>query len=118
MKEPIIKVFQKVFLNGVIDKIMNSTFITLVPSKVRFVKVKEFWPISQVMSVYNTITKVLSSKPSEILGDTISQNQCAFVPGRQIVDALLVETRWLKILVIVKVKVKFSNWIMRKLMIG
>ena len=41
-------------------------------------------------SVYKIITKVLATRLNELLSDTISENQSAFIPGRQILDAALI----------------------------
>ena len=69
---------------------MNSTFISLIPKKDRSIKVKDFRPISLVSSVYKIITKVLATRLSEVLSDTISENQSAFILGRQISYATLI----------------------------
>ena len=90
LKEDLLKVFNEFYYNGKINTSMNSTFITLVPKKNRSIKVRDFRPISLVSSVYKVISKVLSLRLGEILGDTISENQNAFVGGRQILDAALV----------------------------
>lgn len=42
--------------------------------------------INLVSSVYKIITKVLSLRLGEVLGETISKNQSAFMGGRQILD--------------------------------
>lgn len=57
------------------------------PKKDRSIKVQDFGPISLETSVYKIITKVLSVRLGEVLGDMISINQSAFVKGRQILDA-------------------------------
>lgn len=90
VKPDLLKVFAEFFVNGKVGTSMNSTFISLVPKKDRSVKVKDFRPISLVSSVYKIITKVLASRLSEVISDTISENQSAFIPGRQILDAALI----------------------------
>ena len=90
VKKDLLKVFAEFFLNGKIGICMNSTFISLIPKKDRSIKVKDFRPISLVSSVYKIITKVLATRLSEVLSNTISENQSAFIPGRQILDAALI----------------------------
>ena len=41
-------------------------------------------------SVYKIITKVLATRLNEVLSDTISENQSAFILGRQILDVALI----------------------------
>lgn len=74
--------FAEFYLDGKIGVNMKSTFISLVPKKDRSVKVKDYCPISLVSSVYKIISKALSSRLSEFLSDTITENQSVFVPGR------------------------------------
>ena len=59
---------------------MNSTFITLVPKKHYFVKVKDSRPINLISGVLKIITS-LSLGLCDVLGNTISPSECAFVPG-------------------------------------
>lgn len=68
----------------------NSTFFSLIPKKDRSLKIKDFRLISFVTSIYKIMTKLLSRRLGEILGDTISEAHCAFVGGRQLIDAALV----------------------------
>ena len=82
--------FVEFFLNGKIGICMNSTFISPILEKERSIKVKDFRPISLVTSIYKIITKVLATRLSEVLFNTISKNQCVFVLGRQILDAALI----------------------------
>lgn len=69
---------------------LNSTFIVLVPKKDRSFKLKDFRPISLLTSIYKIVAKVLSVSLGEVLGDTIFENQSAFIAERQILYASLI----------------------------
>ena len=97
---------------------MNSTFITPVPPTDWSVKVRDHHSINLVTSIYKIIAKVLTLRLCEVLANTISHNQCAFVPGRQIINAAHIANDIVEDIRHWKGKVCFLNWIMRKLMIG
>ncbi|CAL9004181.1 unnamed protein product, partial [Prunus brigantina] len=90
VKGDLMKVMQDFFQNGIVNGITNETFICLIPKKANSVKVTDYRPISLVSSLYKVIAKVLASRLREVLGNTISQSQGAFVKKRQILDAVLV----------------------------
>lgn len=72
VKADLLMDFVEIFNDGKIGIHMNSTFITLDPKK---------------DSVHKIIAKVLTSRLSQIISYTISENQCAFILGRKILDA-------------------------------
>ena len=84
------KVFQEFGRDGTIHGVTNETYICLILKKANSTKVKDFWPISLVTSLYKIISKVLSLRLKEVLSDTIADTQGAFVAGRQILDVVLV----------------------------
>ena len=69
---------------------MNETYICLIPKKTNSGKIRDFRPISLVTSLYKIIAKVLSRRLRDVLGDTISESQGAFVSRRQILDVALI----------------------------
>ena len=90
VKSNLLRVAVEFYLNDKVGVCMNTTFISLFPKKDRSIKVKDFHLISSVSSVYKIITKVLATRLSKVLSDTIAKNQIAFIPGRLILDAALV----------------------------
>lgn len=52
-------------------------------------RLDEFRPISLVTSLYKIIAKVLSLRRKDLLRETVSAAQGAFVRERQILDAIL-----------------------------
>ena len=59
---------------------MRLTFV--LSKKTSSSKIGDFRPISLVTSLYKIIAKVLSKRLREVLGDTISEAQGAFVYGK------------------------------------
>ncbi|KAL5557970.1 hypothetical protein UlMin_034181 [Ulmus minor] len=55
-------------------------------------QVKDFRPISLVSGVYKILAKLLANRLREVLEETISMAQGAFVHNRQILDVVLVAT--------------------------
>lgn len=71
-------------------KSLNATFIALIPKKREAIEIKDFKPISLLGSVYKIIAKVLAERLKLVIGNLISDNQNAFIRGRQIVDESMV----------------------------
>ncbi|KAL4302531.1 hypothetical protein GQ457_10G018910 [Hibiscus cannabinus] len=72
-----------------LPRVVNSTFLVLIPKKDSHVGLWDFWPISLINSVYKIISKVLAGRLEKVLNGLISEEQSAFVVGRQIVDGVL-----------------------------
>jgi hypothetical protein len=50
----------------------------------------DFRPISLVGCLYKVLSKVLANRLRNVIGKVISENQSAFVKGRQILDGILI----------------------------
>lgn len=66
------------------EKILNATFIVLIPKQVGSLEVKSFRPTSLVNGVYKIISNVLANRLSVVMGKIITKSQNAFVKRRQI----------------------------------
>lgn len=69
---------------------LNHNFITMIPKKKHVVKVGDFGPISCCNMVYKLVLKVIANRLKLVIPHVISISQCAFVPGRQVTDNVLV----------------------------
>nr|XP_016433471.1 PREDICTED: uncharacterized protein LOC107759971 [Nicotiana tabacum] len=77
-------------VNGVFERSINASFISIVHKKESASCIRYYRPISLVGSIYKIISKVLSNRLKKVLDVSISSSQNAFVEGRQILDAALV----------------------------
>ena len=90
MKEDIIEAVRRFFVTGLMPEGVNDTTIVLIPKVDNPQCLAEFRPISLCNVVYKIIAKCLVNRLRPILGDIISEEQSAFVPGRLITDNALI----------------------------
>nr|KYP74909.1 Transposon TX1 uncharacterized [Cajanus cajan] len=73
-----------------VPKALLSYFVTLVPKVPCPQGMTDFHPISLLRCLYKIISKVLANKLRGILPSIILENQSAFIPGRHMLDSVLV----------------------------
>jgi len=78
------------FKTGRLPKGFNHAYVHLIPKTASPVGFKDFRPISLIHCIYKIMAKVLSSRLKAVMYDLISENQTAFLAGRQIIDGFLV----------------------------
>ena len=69
---------------------VNKTTICLIPKVKRLQEMKQFSPISLCNVIYKICSKVLANRLRPFLDDIVSKEQNAFVPGRLIMDNVLI----------------------------
>nr|GEZ64918.1 RNA-directed DNA polymerase, eukaryota, reverse transcriptase zinc-binding domain protein [Tanacetum cinerariifolium] len=74
------------FINGVIPKGGNPSFITLIMKIPTTNLVKDFKPICLIGSIYKIIAKILADRLVGVLDNIKHEVQSAFISGRQILD--------------------------------
>ncbi|KAK1610764.1 hypothetical protein QYE76_034437 [Lolium multiflorum] len=90
LKAEVVNAVRLFFLTGSMPEGVNDTAIVLIPKTHQPESLKDFRPISLCSVLYKVIAKCLVNRLRPILGDIISINQSAFVPGRLITDNALV----------------------------
>jgi hypothetical protein len=90
LKDDIIRVVQKNFCDGVMPPGINDTSIVLIPKGDNPEELKDFRPISLCNMIYKVISKCLVNRFRPLLGEIISPEQSAFVPGRLITDNAII----------------------------
>ncbi|KAL4018315.1 hypothetical protein IC575_021906 [Cucumis melo] len=68
---------------------VNATVITLIPKRRGAEQMEEFRPISCCNVIYKCISKILADRLRVWLPSFIGSNQSAFIPGRSIIDNIL-----------------------------
>ncbi len=73
IEEDVLGFFEEVFEHGKFEKLLNVTFIALIPKKGNALNIKDFRPISLVGSVYKLSAKVFFFI---VLGDYTKEIRC------------------------------------------
>ena len=77
------------FTNNCLPRCVNATRIALVPKVENPSCMNDFRPISCCTVIYKCISKVIALRLKASLADVIGPSQSAFIPGRNISDAIL-----------------------------
>lgn len=80
----------KILKTGVMPNGFNDTYICLIPKVNCPQKITDFRPISLCNVIYKMVSKVLANRLKKVLLAVISNAQSTFIPGRQIMDNVLV----------------------------
>ncbi|KAG5537109.1 hypothetical protein RHGRI_024523 [Rhododendron griersonianum] len=78
------------FQNGVLLREWNQTNVTLIPKVKNPESMSHFRPISLCRFIYKVISKVLANRLQPFMHGLISEQQSAFIPGRQIQDNIII----------------------------
>ena len=76
--------------SGRMPRVLNETYICLIPKVKCPQKISEFRPISLCNVICKIISMVLANRLKKILPKVISEEQSAFVLGRQITNNVLI----------------------------
>ncbi|MFS7930782.1 putative RNA-directed DNA polymerase [Helianthus anomalus] len=99
LRDDMVRLFNKFYEEGIINKSCTSSFIALIPKVKDPVSPTDFRPISLIGVINKVISKVLVNRLKSVMGKLISEQQSAFLAGRNIMDGPLILNEvfgWLK----------------------
>jgi len=108
IKVDLFQLVQEFFLTGILDPLLNKTYITLIPKIKNSESVSQYRPISLCNFSYKIISKVMANRLKKWLPMLIENEQSAFVENRQIQDNILIVQEVLHQLKIRNKKKKFQ----------
>ncbi|PNY11621.1 cysteine-rich receptor-like protein kinase, partial [Trifolium pratense] len=76
--------------NAVLPKAITASFLALIPKKDHPQQLSDYRPICLIGMLYKILSKLLAARLKNVMGKLISTCQSAFIPGRQILDGVLV----------------------------
>lgn len=80
----------RVLMGGLLDNRLNNTLISLILKFPTPFTIKNFRPISLCTVIYKIISKVIANRLKCFLPYLISLNQTNFVPGRRIINNIII----------------------------
>lgn len=75
-----------------LDLSFNNGTLTLIPKKQNANRIADFRPISCCNTVYKAVSKLLAERLKQTLPLIISNSQSVFIPGRLLVENVLMAT--------------------------
>lgn len=87
--EDVIETVKEFFTTGGLLKQFNTTTLTIIPKVQNPVGLNDFRPKVCCTVIYKVMTKIITSRMGKVLGKIINMAQLAFVPGKRIVENIL-----------------------------
>ena len=81
---------KNIFENKHIPREINRTLLVLIPKVANPLNLKMYRPISLCTVIYKTVTKLIANRLQTILSHVIGPHQTSFVPGRHIIENIVV----------------------------
>ncbi|XP_058747155.1 uncharacterized protein LOC131620159 [Vicia villosa] len=117
-KVDFVNFFKSFFEGNFISKTVCSSFLTLIPKCKNPLSLDDYRPICLVGCMYKVVVKLLAGRLKGVLNSIISNSQSVFVPGRQLLDGVLVANEVVDFARKEGKIVFFSRLILRRLMIS
>lgn len=86
----VVAFIQEFHRNGKLVRGLNTTFIVLISKIDNPERVEDYRPILLIGRPYKILSKLLTARLQQVIHHVISDNQSAFVKGRQILDGILI----------------------------
>ena len=90
MKDNIFEMLQMLHQNKLDIARLNYGVLVLIPKIKGANQIKQFRPICLLNVIYKIITKVLTLRLNNVASKVISEAQTTFIPGRFILDGVLI----------------------------
>ncbi|GKU94756.1 hypothetical protein SLEP1_g8202 [Rubroshorea leprosula] len=90
IKEDILKFLNDFHNNSRMVRGSNPSFLVLIPKKENPQGIEEYRPISLIGCMYKILAKILANRLSKVMDGIISDQQSAFIGGRQLVDGVVI----------------------------
>ena len=90
MKPEILRFLDEFYVNGVIPKGCNASFITLIPKVADPQFLNDYRPISLIGCIYKIVSKVLANRMKRVMHLIIHETQSAFIEGRHLLHNALI----------------------------
>ncbi|KAH9735403.1 putative ribonuclease H protein [Citrus sinensis] len=81
---------REIFSSGNIPSEINKTLVVLIPKTDHLISFRMYRPISLCTVTYKTVTKIIANRLKAILPELIGPHQTSFVPGRHIIENIVV----------------------------
>lgn len=86
----VIEVVQQFFENGSLPKVLNCTYMSLLPKVVISTSVRDYQPITCCSVLYKIIYKTLTNRLQQVMHYLVSERQSEFVKWRVIFDNIFI----------------------------
>ncbi|PNX81845.1 cysteine-rich receptor-like protein kinase [Trifolium pratense] len=90
LKSDVMEFLNEFHQNAVLPKAITASFLALIPKKDHPQYLSDYRPICLIGVLYKILSKVLAGRLKNVMGKLISKCQSAFLPGRQILDGVVV----------------------------
>lgn len=90
ISDKVLNFFNEFHSSGFIQRGVNSSFIVLIPKKHNSLEIGDFRPISLINCSLKLLLKVMTNRLKPFLGACISEEQSAFISGRNINEGIFI----------------------------
>lgn len=96
IKDDIYRAVTEFFEKERLHKPINATIITLIPKTENATKAKDFRPIACCTVLYKIISKIITKRLQEVIGEVVDTSQSGFKPNRHISENILLATELIR----------------------